>query len=115
MLHITKLKNEMVIKFFFIANFSFFKNFDFYFLLSNLCVSSLNFLFICLLNLCVLGSRCGLCDTYYIAHVKEACAFLGDGMSKIEVSSCSSPNPSTFLNFKLDKLVDASYFYLMKS
>ncbi|KAH1046830.1 hypothetical protein J1N35_037614 [Gossypium stocksii] len=29
-------------------------------------------------------SRCGLCDTYYIAHVKNACAFLGDGMSKIE-------------------------------
>ncbi|BBG92616.1 hypothetical protein Prudu_000399 [Prunus dulcis] len=29
-------------------------------------------------------SRCGLCDTYYIAHFKEACAFLGDGMSKIE-------------------------------
>jgi len=28
-------------------------------------------------------SHCGLCDTYYIAHVKEACAFLGDGMSKI--------------------------------
>lgn len=24
-------------------------------------------------------SHCGLCDTYYIAHVKEACAFLGDG------------------------------------
>lgn len=33
-----------------------------------------------------LDSRCGLCDTYYIAHVKNACAFLGDGMSKIEVS-----------------------------
>lgn len=31
------------------------------------------------------GSQCGLCDTYYIAHVKDACAFLGDGMSKIEV------------------------------
>lgn len=30
-------------------------------------------------------SQCGLCDTYYIAHVKNACAFLGDGMSKIEV------------------------------
>lgn len=30
-------------------------------------------------------SQCGLCDTYYIAHVKKACAFLGDGMSKIEV------------------------------
>eukprot|EP00775_Hariotina_reticulata_P002974 gene2974-3258_t len=30
-------------------------------------------------------SHCGLCDTYYIAHVKQACAFLGDGMSKIEV------------------------------
>lgn len=24
-------------------------------------------------------SRCGLCDTYYIAHVKDACAFLGAG------------------------------------
>lgn len=32
------------------------------------------------------SSRCGLCDTYYIAHVKNACAFLGDGMSRIEVS-----------------------------
>ncbi|KAG6544435.1 hypothetical protein Mapa_014073 [Marchantia paleacea] len=29
-------------------------------------------------------SHCGLCDTYYIAHVKEACAFLGNGMSKVE-------------------------------
>ncbi|KAH7834475.1 hypothetical protein Vadar_016380 [Vaccinium darrowii] len=29
-------------------------------------------------------SKCGLCDTYYIAHVKNACAFLGDGMSRIE-------------------------------
>ncbi|KAL9232964.1 hypothetical protein vseg_008016 [Gypsophila vaccaria] len=29
-------------------------------------------------------SRCGLCDTYYIAHVKDACAFLGNGMSRIE-------------------------------
>ncbi|KAM7253183.1 hypothetical protein ACFE04_008876 [Oxalis oulophora] len=29
-------------------------------------------------------SRCGLCDTYYIAHVNDACAFLGDGMSKIQ-------------------------------
>eukprot|EP01024_Parvocaulis_polyphysoides_P010330 TRINITY_DN1346_c3_g2_i1.p1 TRINITY_DN1346_c3_g2~~TRINITY_DN1346_c3_g2_i1.p1 ORF type:complete len:268 (-),score=27.90 TRINITY_DN1346_c3_g2_i1:52-855(-) len=29
-------------------------------------------------------SHCGLCDTYYVAKVKEACAFLGDGMSKIE-------------------------------
>jgi hypothetical protein len=24
-------------------------------------------------------SNCGLCDTYYIAHVKDSCAFLGDG------------------------------------
>lgn len=24
-------------------------------------------------------SNCGLCDSYYIAHVKDACAFLGDG------------------------------------
>lgn len=29
-------------------------------------------------------SQCGLCDTYYIAHVKEACAFLGEGMSRVE-------------------------------
>lgn len=29
-------------------------------------------------------SQCGLCDSYYIAHVKNACAFLGDGMSRIE-------------------------------
>jgi len=29
-------------------------------------------------------SNCGLCDTHYISHVKEACAFLGPGMSKIE-------------------------------
>lgn len=29
-------------------------------------------------------SSCGLCDTYYVAKVKEACAFLGEGMSKIE-------------------------------
>ncbi|CAL5006401.1 unnamed protein product [Urochloa decumbens] len=29
-------------------------------------------------------SRCGLCDTYYVAHVKNACAFLGDGMSRVE-------------------------------
>uniref|UniRef100_A0A0D9XIY4 Coenzyme F420 hydrogenase/dehydrogenase beta subunit C-terminal domain-containing protein n=1 Tax=Leersia perrieri TaxID=77586 RepID=A0A0D9XIY4_9ORYZ len=29
-------------------------------------------------------SRCGLCDTYYIAHVKSACAFLGEGMSRVE-------------------------------
>lgn len=26
-----------------------------------------------------LCSHCGLCDTYYVAHVKDACAFLGDG------------------------------------
>ena len=26
-------------------------------------------------------SNCGLCDTYYVAHVKDACAFLGDGKS----------------------------------
>ena len=25
-------------------------------------------------------SNCGLCDTYYVAHVKDACAFLGSGL-----------------------------------
>ncbi|KAG2432268.1 hypothetical protein HXX76_009186 [Chlamydomonas incerta] len=29
-------------------------------------------------------SNCGLCDTYYVAHVKDACAFLGPGMSRID-------------------------------
>jgi 7-hydroxymethyl chlorophyll a reductase len=29
-------------------------------------------------------SHCGLCDTYYIAHVKEACAFLEEGMGKMD-------------------------------
>lgn len=28
-------------------------------------------------------SNCGLCDTPLIQHVKEACAFLGDGMTRI--------------------------------
>ncbi|KAI3759115.1 hypothetical protein L6452_06690 [Arctium lappa] len=30
--------------------------------------------------------KCGLCDTYNISHVKNVCAFLGDGMSRIEGS-----------------------------
>ena len=29
-----------------------------------------------------LCSHCGLCDTYYVAHVKDACAFLGDGEAR---------------------------------
>ncbi|XP_034201077.1 7-hydroxymethyl chlorophyll a reductase, chloroplastic-like [Prunus dulcis] len=45
-------------------------------------------------------SRCGLCDTYYIAHFKEACAFLGDGMSKIEVL-VPLLNFHTFIEFLL--------------
>lgn len=28
-------------------------------------------------------SHCGLCDTYYVAHVKDACAFLGDGEGRV--------------------------------
>jgi 7-hydroxymethyl chlorophyll a reductase len=27
--------------------------------------------------------QCGLCDTYYVAHVKEACAFLGEGNGRL--------------------------------
>ncbi|KAH7431939.1 hypothetical protein KP509_08G074700 [Ceratopteris richardii] len=30
-------------------------------------------------------SQCGLCDTYYVAHVRNSCAFLGTGMSKVEI------------------------------
>lgn len=30
-------------------------------------------------------SQCGLCDTYYIHHVRDACAFLGPGMSRTEL------------------------------
>lgn len=33
-------------------------------------------------------SQCGLCDTYYVAHVKEACAFLGEGKKESFFSSC---------------------------
>jgi 7-hydroxymethyl chlorophyll a reductase len=29
-------------------------------------------------------SQCGLCDSYYVAHVGEACGFLGAGMSQVE-------------------------------
>lgn len=32
-----------------------------------------------------LCSNCGLCDTYYVAHVKDACAFLGDGALAVTV------------------------------
>lgn len=39
-------------------------------------------------------SRCGLCDTYYVAHVKTACAFLGDGMSRVEVTSFIFTSPT---------------------
>lgn len=31
-------------------------------------------------------SQCGLCDTYYVAKVNEACAFLGKGISHIHSS-----------------------------
>lgn len=54
------------------------------------CPFCFNSLFVSLVLIRILGcfnSRCGLCDTYYIAHVKDACAFLGDGMSRIEVMS----------------------------
>ena len=32
-------------------------------------------------------SHCGLCDTYYVAKVKEACAFLGPGEVRLLVLS----------------------------
>ena len=31
-------------------------------------------------------SRCGLCETTYVSHVKEACAFLGEGMSRMDTA-----------------------------
>jgi len=31
-----------------------------------------------------LCSECGLCDTYYISYVKEACAFLNQQISELE-------------------------------
>ncbi|KAI3669082.1 hypothetical protein L6452_40305 [Arctium lappa] len=46
-------------------------------------------------------SKCGLCDTYYIAHVKNACAFLGDGMSRIESTLLSIE-----CNVKYDLLIN---------
>ena len=44
-----------------------------------------------------LCSHCGLCDTYYVAHVKDACAFLGDGALLVKMHamplcrSCDRP------------------------
>jgi len=34
-------------------------------------------------------SNCGLCDTYFVHHVKEACAFIapGDDLSALEVAT----------------------------
>ena len=29
-------------------------------------------------------SKCGLCDTSFVSRVKDACAFLGDGMARID-------------------------------
>lgn len=29
-------------------------------------------------------SRCGLCETTFVSHVNDACAFLGDGMSRMD-------------------------------
>ena len=39
----------------------------------------------CTLQSCTVPALCSTArsDTYYIAHVKDACAFLGDGMSRI--------------------------------
>jgi hypothetical protein len=33
------------------------------------------------------GSQYELCNTYYIAYVQDLCAFLGDGVSRVEVPS----------------------------
>ena len=35
-------------------------------------------------------SHCGLCDTYYVAHVKNACAFLGSGTTLTRASISNS-------------------------
>jgi 3,8-divinyl protochlorophyllide a 8-vinyl-reductase (ferredoxin) len=34
-----------------------------------------------------LCSECGLCDTYYIHYVKEACAFITQHISELETQS----------------------------
>lgn len=34
-------------------------------------------------------SRCGLCETSFVTEVKEACAFLGPGMSKIDAAEAT--------------------------
>lgn len=35
-------------------------------------------------------SKCGLCETSFVANVTDACAFLNDGMSKIDVAGPNS-------------------------
>ena len=42
-------------------------------------------------------SNCGLCDTYYVAHVKEACAFLGEGESSAFTALMSASMQATKL------------------
>ena len=44
-----------------------------------------------------LCSNCGLCLTSQVRHVKEACAFLGDGMSRIETMEPQEKNPIVVL------------------
>jgi 7-hydroxymethyl chlorophyll a reductase len=34
-------------------------------------------------------SQCGLCDTYFVAHVRDACAFLGDGNGRIPAAEAA--------------------------
>jgi coenzyme F420 hydrogenase subunit beta len=38
-----------------------------------------------------LCSECGLCDTYYIHYVKEACAFLNQQIASLETQAPGSP------------------------
>ncbi|KAK4406030.1 7-hydroxymethyl chlorophyll a reductase, chloroplastic [Sesamum angolense] len=56
-------------------------------------------------------SRCGLCDTYYIAHVKNACAFLGDGMSRVEIG----PKGLEFARYSLDYHTIRNYLHVNRA
>lgn len=35
-------------------------------------------------------SSCGLCNTYYVAHVRDACAFLGPGMARLDAHEAAA-------------------------
>jgi coenzyme F420-reducing hydrogenase beta subunit len=62
-------------------------------------------------------SRCGLCETTFVSHVTSACAFLGEGMSRMDVMEESihgrSRHRFTMIPSLVDAFVDEARFGVM--